>query len=152
MLFRSALVYLFSNDGLGPDGTPASITGWALLLTILLSEHLFFLFRWGVRVVISKFDSPGLQKERRERYMVRKRYFEENLSNLQKAPRMQEKGDEITRESLEDDARTASLRNASVEEKFWARQRGWREVAVVGRSFIERAKNETAGVETKKEL
>jgi hypothetical protein len=153
-LTTAALVYLFSNDGLGPDGHPSNIKGWALLLTVLFSEHLFFLLRWGVRVAISKFESPGLQKERRERYMVRKRYFEENLSQLEKLPKMSEKGSEITRQSLEEAEREASLRGSSPETRFWARQKGWRETVAVGKSFIEKAQFDIprSGNETKKEL
>lgn len=150
-LTTSALVYMFSNDGLGPDGHPANIKAWALLFTILLSEHLFFLFRWGVRVVISKLDSPGLQKERRERFLVRKQYFEENLSQIEKLPKMVDAGEKITRESLEEDARRSSLRDSSVEEKFWSRQKGWRETVKVGTGFIQRAAVERSP-ERKKEL
>jgi anoctamin-10 len=153
-LTTSALVYLFSNDGLGPDGNPASIRGWALLLSIIFSEHIFFLFRWGVRVAVSKLTSPGLQKERRERYMVRKRYFEENLSQLERLPKMSEKGEEITRESLEEDARSTSLHGSTPEQRFWARQKGWRETVQVGRGLIDQAQvdGSNGGNETKKEL
>ncbi|KAF2190943.1 DUF590-domain-containing protein [Zopfia rhizophila CBS 207.26] len=145
-LTTSALVYLFSNDGLGPDGHPSSITGWALLLTVFLSEHLFILFRWGVRIVISKLDSPGLQKERRERFLVRKQYFEESLSLLERMPKTKDVGEkvEITRENLEEDARRKSLGTASMEERFWGRQRGWRETVAVGRNLIEKADAETS--------
>lgn len=142
-LTTSALIYMFSNDGLGPNGHPSSIRGWALLLAVLLSEHLFFVFRWGVRIAISKLDSPGLQKERRDRYLVRKQYFDENISSLQKIPKMAEKGGEITRKSLEEDARQSSLHGATAEMRFWNRQRGWRETAAVGRELIERAPMET---------
>jgi hypothetical protein len=153
-LTTAALVYLFSNDGLGPDGHPSGIRGWALLLTILFSEHLFFFLRWAVRVAISKFESPGLQKERRERYMLRKRHFEENLSQLEKLPKMNEKGSEITRESLEDAEREASGKGSSPEMRFWARQKGWRETVAVGKSLIEKAEVDASrgGNETKKEL
>ncbi|KAL2358667.1 calcium-activated chloride channel-domain-containing protein [Cryomyces antarcticus] len=34
----AALVYLFRNDGIGPDGTPYNIHGWALLLSIFASS------------------------------------------------------------------------------------------------------------------
>ena len=71
---------------------------------------------------------------------------------LEKVPKMEEKGEEITRESLEEAARRTSLKETTPEEIFWARQRGWREVAVVGRGLIERALNETEGVAMKKEL
>ncbi|KAF2745503.1 DUF590-domain-containing protein [Sporormia fimetaria CBS 119925] len=162
-LTTSALVYMFSNDGLGPDGHPASIRGWALLLSILFAEHIFLVFRWAVRIAISKIDSPGLQKEKRERYLVRKRYFDESISQLERLPKMAEKGREITRESLEEDARQASLHGSTPEQRFWARQRGWRETAAVGRGFIEKAPLEVQGRrgsdasgnwgnETKKEL
>jgi len=132
----SALVYLFSNDGLGPGGTPKDIKGWALLLSILFSEHVFFVIRWIVRVVISKLDSPGLQKERRERYLVRRKYFDESLSQLDKLPTLEKAVEKIDRESLEEDARKTSL--ATPVERFWGRQRGWKETVQVGKGIIER--------------
>jgi len=133
----SALVYLFSNDGLGPGGTPKDIKGWALLLSIFLSEHIFLIVRWAVRKVIAKFDSPGLQKERRERFMVRKKYFDESLNELQKYPGLKDAVEKIDRESLEEDTRRTSL--ATVEDRFWGRQMGWKETAKVGASIIQRS-------------
>lgn len=150
-LTTSALIYLFSNDGLGPDGHPSNIQGWALLLTILLSEHAFFLVRWGIQIAISKLDSPGLQKERRERYLVRKQYFEENLTELEKIPKMAEAGGDITRESLEEDARASTLRESTPEIRFWSRQKGWKETAAIGKGLIENAQVEKSP-ERKKEL
>jgi anoctamin-10 len=141
-LTTSALVYLFSNDGLGPGGHPKDIKAWALLLTIFFSEHIFLVVRWAVQVAISKLDSPGLQKEKRERYAVRKRYFDESLSELAKFPTLKAVADgsaEITRASLEDDARTGSLQTSTSETRFWGRQKGWSESAKVGASIIERA-------------
>ncbi|MCJ1243176.1 hypothetical protein MMC30_000373 [Trapelia coarctata] len=135
----AALVYLFSNDGLGPDGTPATIKGWALLLTIFFSEHIYLLVRLAVRYGISKLDTPGLQKERQERYSVRKRYLEETLGEdpLELPPRTLEE-EKITRTSLEEDARRASLSKSAPEEMFWKRQKGWEEVVKVGQGMIER--------------
>ncbi|KAJ4376447.1 hypothetical protein N0V83_001731 [Neocucurbitaria cava] len=150
-LTTSALVYMFWNTSTGPDGNPSNIQLWALLLTVFFSEHLFILFRMAVRIVLSKIDSPGLQKERRDRFLVRKQYFEENLSAMEKIPKMSDGGGEITRKSLEEDARLGSLHETTPETKFWGRQRGWRETASVARGFIERAQNETT-VERKKEL
>ncbi|RDI88360.1 hypothetical protein Vi05172_g1080 [Venturia inaequalis] len=143
-LTTSALVYLFSNDGLGPGGHPKDIKAWALLLTIFFSEHVFLVVRWAVQIAISKLESPGLQKERRERYAVRKRYFDESLTELAKYPALGDaaglmKTEEITRESLEEDARQGSLRTSTVETRFWARQRGWSETAKVGAALIESA-------------
>ncbi|KAF2473063.1 DUF590-domain-containing protein [Lindgomyces ingoldianus] len=150
-LTTSALVYLFSNDGLGPDGHPSNITGWALLLSVMLSEHLFILLRWGVRIAISKLDSPGLQKERRERFLVRKQYFEESLSQVGRLPKMADLGEKITRESLEEDARRASLKASTPEDRFWSRQKGWRETVAVAKGLIEKAAVEGSS-EGKKEL
>lgn len=150
-LTTSALVYMFWNSSTGPGGNPSTIQLWALLLTVFFSEHLFILFRLGVRIILSKLDSPGLQKERRERFLIRKQFFEENLSSLKNLPKLSESGAEITRQSLEEDARQASLSESSPETRFWGRQKGWRESASVARSLIEKAQNETT-VEEKKEL
>ncbi|KAL5398474.1 hypothetical protein PMIN06_005712 [Paraphaeosphaeria minitans] len=150
-LTNAALVYLFSNDGLGPDGSPASIRAWALLLTIFLSEHVFFVVRFGIRIAISKISSPGLQKERRERFMVRKKYFDENLKGLERLPKLKEISEQITRESLEEDARRGSLKESTAEDRFWARQRGWKETVSVGKDLIQRAEVEQSP-ERKKEL
>jgi anoctamin-10 len=150
-LTTSALVYMFWNDGKGPDGKPSNIQLWALLLSVFFAEHLFILLRSGVRIAISKLDSPGQQKERRERYLIRKQFFEENLSSLKKIPSLSESGGEITRKSLEEDARQSSLRESTTESRFWGRQRGWQETASVGKTYIERAEIETTS-EGKKEL
>jgi hypothetical protein len=71
-LTSAALVYLFSGDGLGPEGTPWNIKAWGLLLTMFFSEHIFLAVQLGVRKALSKIDTPGLQKEREERFLVRK--------------------------------------------------------------------------------
>jgi hypothetical protein len=71
-LTSAALVYLFSGDGLGPEGTPWDIKAWGLLLTMFFSEHIYLGVKLAVRTALSKIDSPGLQKERAERFIVRK--------------------------------------------------------------------------------
>jgi anoctamin-10 len=71
-LTGAALVYLFSGNGLGPEGTPWDIKVWGLLLTMFFSEHIFLLIQVAVRTALSKIDSPGLQKERNERFLIRK--------------------------------------------------------------------------------
>ncbi|KAI9703547.1 MAG: hypothetical protein M1820_005851 [Bogoriella megaspora] len=135
----SALVYLFSNNGLGPDGTPYQIKAWGLLLCIFFSEHIFLGVRTAVRIAISKLDSPGRQKERQERYLVRQQYFEESLNELGNIPAMGDLNEKISREALEENARESTLHSASAEERFWGRQRGWRETAQVGKGLIEAA-------------
>ncbi|KAF2761342.1 DUF590-domain-containing protein [Pseudovirgaria hyperparasitica] len=143
----AALVFLFSDDEAGPHGTPYGIKVWGLLLAVFFSEHIFLTVRWGVRVAISKLESPGLQKERRERFMVRKQYFNESLGQLSKSPAMGESYTEISRQSLEDDARDASLSASSPESRFWSRQKGWQESAKAGTGLMEKY---AAGNETKK--
>lgn len=134
----AALVYLFSNDGLGPDGTPADIKGWALLLTIFFSEHVYLVVRLAVRLAISKMDSPGMQKERAERFMVRKRYFEESFGEdaMELPPPMDR--EKITRSSLEEEARQGSMRSSTPQDNFWLRQRTWEESAEIGAGLIEK--------------
>ena len=134
----AALVYLFSNDGLGPDGTPATIKGWALLLVIFFSEHFYLLVRLAVRLAVSKIDSPGMQKERAERFMVRKRYLQESFGADALEIPPGDSGEKITRESLENDARMGTLRTTGPEDRFWARQRTWEESTKVGIGLIER--------------
>lgn len=144
---------MFSNDGLGPDGTPAAIKGWALLLSIFFGEHVFLLMQWAVRLVLSKIESPGLQKERRERFVVRKQYFDESLGNLEKVPQMSAGSlDSIDRAQLEEEARQSSLHTTRAEDRFWLRQRGWQETARIGGGFIEMAAPQANATESKKEL
>ncbi|KAL9105195.1 MAG: hypothetical protein Q9227_009578 [Pyrenula ochraceoflavens] len=146
----AALVYMFSDGGLGPDGNPSAIKGWALLLTIFFAEHIYLLVRIGVRTAISKMDSPNMQKDRAEKYMVRKRYLEETMDTGKGATTTPPQGIEssISRKSLEDEARDASLKDSKPEDRFWARQRGVAEVVRVGRGYIDGAM--PAGNETKK--
>jgi hypothetical protein len=113
------------------------------LLTIIGGEHTFLIAKWAVSVAISKLESPGLQKERRERFLVRQKYFDESLSELSKYPPLAEKSGDpepITRESLEESQRVLSQTgHGGVEEKFWRRQQGWAETAKIGAGLIERA-------------
>lgn len=143
----AAIVYMFQQDALGPGGSPDSLKGWALLLTVFFSEHSYLLSRWAIRIVVSKLDSPGRQKERAERYRIRRKYLEESFGEqaARIAPMMAEKDQEINRASLEDEARVSGT--ASTEEKFWGRQKGWHETIQVGTGFIEKH----LAAETKKE-
>ncbi|TGO36469.1 hypothetical protein BHYA_0124g00300 [Botrytis hyacinthi] len=152
-LSTAALVYLFSGDGFGPDGTPSKMTGWGVLLTMFFSEHIYLTLRRGIRLALSKIDSPGLQRERRERFAVRKQYLQETISQeaAEKAASGGiTNGEKISRNTLEEEARESSLRgHGTAEERFWQRQRGQGETIAMGRSFI----NKTApNVESKKEL
>lgn len=147
-LTTAALVYLFSNDGVGPDGTPYNIKAWGLLLAVFLSEHTFLVVRWGLRTILSKFDSPGRQKERREKYAVRRRYFEDSLAETTLV--FQHPRDHVTRSSLEQEARNSTLIDITARSRFWMRQRSWDEVAQVGSAIIEKALLSAENTEEKK--
>lgn len=139
-LTTSALIYLFSSDGSGPGGTPSTIKGWALLLTMFFSEHLYFVIRMAVRTVLSKVDTEGRQKERRERFVVRKKFLEESIG-LPLAPEPLPSGEDekITRTSLEEEARRESLAHQRPEDRFWGRQRYWHETAEIGVGIIRKS-------------
>lgn len=142
----AAIAYLFSNGGLGPDGTPRNIQAWALLLVIFFSEHCYLAVRLAVRTFISKLDSPGRQKERAERFLVRKKYLEESMGEQAQRLAPGRADEEISRGSLEQDARRGTMGTEMVEQRFWRRQRGWEESVEFGVGLIERA----AAVESKK--
>lgn len=71
-LSSAALVYLFRGDVLGPEGSPWNINVWGLLLTIFFSEHIYLVVQLCVRKALSKVDSPGVQRERAERFAIRR--------------------------------------------------------------------------------
>ncbi|KAL2370550.1 plasma membrane channel protein [Blastomyces gilchristii SLH14081] len=161
---NAALVYMFSNDGLGPDGSSSQITGWVLLLVIFFAEHIYLIIRLVVQVAISKIETPATRQERVERYLVRKQYFDatparekqdsgvagvdtERHAHSSQHDNGQEKST-VTRESLEEDARRMSQHDSSVGDVFWGRQRGTWEVSVVGEGIIEAELS--TGVEEKK--
>lgn len=145
----AALVYMFSGDGVGPDGRPTAIKVWALLLSVFLSEHTFLIVRALVRTAISRLDTPNMRKERSERYMVRKKFLEEaGLARLMKpletspdAPLKTEQGgtigQKLNRAALEEDARATSLRDSTPSTRFWSRQIGWSESEQIGTRLIE---------------
>ncbi|KAH8779083.1 plasma membrane stress response protein-like protein [Hyaloscypha sp. PMI_1271] len=152
-LTSSALVYLFSGDGLGPDGTPWNIKAWGLLLTMFFSEHIYLGVKIAVRTILSKIDSPGLQKERAERFIVRKQFIRESIGEEaagKAAAGGIAAGEKISRNTLEEEARPLKV-HGTAEQKFWQRQPSQAETIAVGKQYIAKAApNETK--ETKKEL
>ncbi|KAI9770010.1 MAG: hypothetical protein M1840_003721 [Geoglossum simile] len=136
----AALVYLFGDDGPRPEGTPWDIKAWGLLLTIFFSEHIYLLVRLGVRTALSAIESPGLEKERGERFLVRKRYLEESIGEEEaslKATAEKAVGSN-TRGALEEEARQGSLSGARMEDRFWGRQRGVEDTLKVGKGIMSR--------------
>ncbi|KAL2849892.1 calcium-activated chloride channel-domain-containing protein [Aspergillus pseudoustus] len=139
----AALVYMFNTSTDGPSGEPSAIKGWALLLTIFFSEHLYLIVRYVVQAMMSKFEPHNVRRENSERYMVRKRYLESTLGarssdDEEEIPAKDESMElsDITRKTLEDDARAWSSHGKDAEERFWMRQKGWREASKVGTSII----------------
>ncbi|GLA12082.1 hypothetical protein AnigIFM62618_007215 [Aspergillus niger] len=139
----SALLYMFSNGHEGPNGEPTAIRGWALLLTIFFSEHIYLMVRYAIRAAMAKLEPPNAKKERTERYLMRKRYLESTIA----ARSSDDEGDgneqdhsmkvpDITRKSLEEDAREWSTHDTDPAERFWMRQKGWKESAHVGATII----------------
>ncbi|KAJ5889064.1 hypothetical protein N7495_009105 [Penicillium taxi] len=137
----AALVHMFSGNAHGPKGEPNDIKGWALLLTIFFSEHLYLITRFAVQTAMTKLEPPNARKERAERFLMRKRYLESTL----RAQAEDEEADDnlssevsgLTRSALEDDARRTSTHDTDSAERFWMRQRGWMEAAEVGSRIIQ---------------
>ncbi|KAH8433811.1 anoctamin family protein [Aspergillus melleus] len=141
----AALLYMFSAGHEGPNGEPTTIQGWALLLTIFFSEHIYLAIRYAVRAAMAKLEPPNVRKERSDRYNMRKRYLDSTLSTKVS----DDEGDEvpyndqsqevsqISRATLEEDARTWSRHGTDPAERFWMRQKGWKESAHVGSAIIQ---------------
>lgn len=143
----AALIYMFSNGHqAGPNGEPTAIKGWALLLSIFFSEHLYLIVRYVVRAAMSKLEPPNARRERTNNYLMRKRFLESTIRGdvqIDEQPDMDEKQlgrgadmDDITVKTLEDDARTSSVHMVDDTDRFWLRQKGWHEAAKVGESII----------------
>lgn len=108
----SAIVFLCSGRRDGSRGTTSNITAWGLLLSILFVEHFYFLAQYLVRTIMDKFESPGLQQERKERFQMKSRMLKDNLGQdvAEKAAAPgAEKTESITRASLEEEARRSSI-------------------------------------------
>jgi anoctamin-10 len=119
-LTSAAIVFLCSGDPDGPAGSPSNIKAWGLLLSVLLAEHFYLLVQQAVRLVMGKIDSPGVQKERKERFLMKKKLLQENIGQevheKAGAPGIAA-GEKITRVALEDEARQASVKGqGSVED------------------------------------
>lgn len=144
----SALIYMFSNGHAGPNGEPSVIKGWALLLTIFFSEHIYLIVRYAVRAAMDKLEPPNSRQDRTNQYLMRKRYLESTLRSdvgddedeggVQKGQGIRgSELSEISVKTLEDDARASSLHETDPADRFWRRQKGWLESARVGQSIIQ---------------
>ncbi|CAH0048678.1 unnamed protein product [Clonostachys solani] len=138
----AAIVFLCGGSTDAERGTMSHISAWGVLSSVMLAEHFYFLVQMAVRYFMSKFENYGQQKERKERFLIKKRYLEETLGQgvaEQAATPGLTHGEKITREALEEQERQASIKgHASPEDLFWQRQRGVQETITVGRSMIEK--------------
>ena len=111
-LTSAAIVFLCSGEPDGKHGSTTNIQAWGLLLSILLAEHFYLAVQFGVRFVMNKMDSPGLQKERKERFIMKKRLLKQNLgqdvAEKAAAPGIAA-SEKITRAALEEEARQTSV-------------------------------------------
>lgn len=118
-LVSSAIVFLFAKGPDGPGGEPSGISAWGLLLSVLLAEHIYLAAQFTVRHVLKQLDSPGLQKERAERFTMRKLMLEETLGqdvHLEKPLPDVPTGEKITLAALEEEARQISIRGHATPE------------------------------------
>jgi anoctamin-10 len=120
----AALVYLFSTPVAG-QALPSALTISGVLAAIFLSEHIYFATRYIVRVALSKLDSPGLIKERQERFIVRRRFLQESLG-VEKDAEFHGPG-VGSGIGIEEDA------------EFWGRQQGAKAAIDVGKNIIRNA-------------
>jgi hypothetical protein len=109
---------------------------------MFFAEHIFLGVRMTVRYTLSKLDSPGLQKQRKERFRVRREYLAEALGKAEAehfAGGGVATGEKFDRNSLEEAARESTLQgHGTPEERFWQRQQGARETIEIGRKIIAR--------------
>ncbi|ERS98925.1 hypothetical protein HMPREF1624_04118 [Sporothrix schenckii ATCC 58251] len=142
----AAIVYLFRSNTFGPDHSPWDIKAWALLLSIIFAEQVYHTVRAVVHYVVAKLDSPGLQKERAERFALRKRALAESLGEDEAEKALSPgvtggvgvtNAEKITRAAVEAEARELAVKGLDKpEDIFWLRQRGPSESVQVGRSLI----------------
>lgn len=122
----AVLIYLFS-DSATAAGAPKDLTLWGVLAAIVFSEHIYFATRLAVRTALSKLDSPGLLKERRERFLVRRRFLQESLG-------VDDEETEAHDLKKVDYGTQVAPTSSSA---FWGQQRGPGETIAAGKGIIE---------------
>ncbi|KAK6532287.1 hypothetical protein TWF281_006478 [Arthrobotrys megalospora] len=130
----AALVYMFSSAEL-EGGPPKDLTLYGLLFSIMMSEHVYFGARFIVSYALSKVQSVGLETERKEKFMVRKRYLEESFGTENELIREEDEktGGEYTGVggvSSTEDGR--ALDDGALSEKFWRSQSAWQDSVNAG--------------------
>jgi len=114
-LTSSAIVFLCRGDSDGTKGAASNIQTWGFLLTILLAEHFYLVVQIAVRFLMDKIDSPGLQRERKERFNMKKRLLVENLGEkaaFRSAAPGIELSEKLTRTALREESEHADHASA----------------------------------------
>lgn len=126
----SAIVYLCSGSRNGNRGTTSAFTAWGFLLVILFAEHFYLAVKLAVRHAMGTMESPGLQHERKERYLMKKRLLSESLGRdaaAAETPAASEKTQEqLTRATLEEEARQGSISGQGTPGDMYETPRGAR--------------------------
>ncbi|KAF3192388.1 hypothetical protein TWF106_001527 [Orbilia oligospora] len=130
----AALVYMFSSAD-SEGGPPKDLTLYGFLFSIMVSEHVYFGARFIVSYAMSKVQSVGLETERKEKFMVRKRYLEESFGAENELIRQEAEktGGEYTGVggvSSTQDGRP--LDDGALSEKFWRSQSAWQDSVNAG--------------------
>ncbi|KAI5778942.1 calcium-activated chloride channel-domain-containing protein [Geopyxis carbonaria] len=118
----SALIYLFSNTASGPR----TLTTSGILVAIFFSEHVYFVARLVIRTALSKLDSPGLIKERQERFIVRRRFLQQSLG-------------------VDDETEFSTVGDAQIkdeDEEFWGTQKGIKDSMIAAKEIISSTKKD----------
>ncbi|KAK6501147.1 hypothetical protein TWF481_008995 [Arthrobotrys musiformis] len=129
----AALVYMFSSvDSEG--GTPKDWTLYGLLFSIMISEHVYFGARFVVSYALSKVQSVGLETERKEKFMVRKRYLEESFGAENELIRQEDEktGGEYTGVGAISSTDGRPLDDGALSENFWRSQSAWQDSVNAG--------------------
>lgn len=92
---------------------------------------------------MAKIEMPSIAHERIQKILMRKEFIAEipeepipSSSSLEANEELKG-GDEITRATLEEDARARTLHDARPSDPFWERQKNWKEALQIGERIIE---------------
>ncbi|POS82783.1 hypothetical protein EPUL_003547 [Erysiphe pulchra] len=135
-LTTAALVYLFSENVMGSDGTPDNMKAWRLLLAIFISEHIYLATKLVVKKLISNLYSSEYGAEKSERLKSRK-IFEKiiNENTIGKASSQKiHKGVE-TNESVSRDY-ISNHHQEDGKHQFWRCQFNATETIELGKNYI----------------
>ncbi|KAK6341664.1 hypothetical protein TWF696_008733 [Orbilia brochopaga] len=140
----AALVYIFSSADL-EGGPPKGLTFHGLLLSVMLSEHVYFGARFVVSYAMSKIQSVGLETERKEKYMVRKRYLEESFGMENELIRQEDEktGGSYTGVGVVPSGQDGRpLADGDLSGKFWRSQNGWKDSVNAGVQIMDYVKKQ----------